>query len=76
MVSLTLSIPNELKDEMAEFKYINWSEVARAAIAEKVKFLEKMNRLLAKSSLTEADAVKYGRMVKKRQWARTKQTLK
>lgn len=76
MVSLTLSIPSELKEEMAEFKYINWSEVARAAIAEKVRFLEKMNRLLAKSTLTETDTVKYGRMIKKRQWSRTKQTLK
>lgn len=76
MVSLTLSIPRELKEEMTEFKYINWSEVARAAIAEKVRFLEKMDRLLAKSDLTEADAVKYGRLIKKRQWAGTKRILK
>jgi hypothetical protein len=76
MVSLTLSIPNKLKEEMEEFKYINWSEIARSAILSKLRILEKMERLLSKSTLGEEEAVKYGRMIKKRQWEKTKEMLK
>lgn len=75
MASLTLSIPTELKRKMAEFKYINWSEVARHSIITKLQLLEKMNKLLSKSTLTEEDAIKYGRIIKKRQWSRTKKLL-
>ena len=76
MASLTLAIPTELKRKMAEFKYINWSEVARHSILNKLQILERMNKLLSKSNLTEEDTIKYGRMIKKRQWARTKKLLK
>ena len=72
MASLTLSIPTELKRKMAEFKYINWSEVARHSILNKLQMLEKMNRLFSKSSLTEEDTIKYGRLINKRIWKRHK----
>ena len=75
MASLTLAIPMGLKYEMDEFKYINWSEVARAAIIDKVLLLKKMDKLLSKSTLTEEDTVKYGRLIKKRQWAKTKRLI-
>lgn len=75
MSSLTLSIPSQLRQKMKKFKYINWSEVARAAIIDKMKMLEKMDEILAESSLTEEDAVKYGRMIKKRQWSKTKKLI-
>jgi len=76
MTSLTLAIPSELKRKMKEFKYINWSEVARAAIIDKVRLLEKMDKLLSKSTVSEKDTIKYGRMIKKRQWSKTKKLLK
>lgn len=76
MSSLTLSMPESLKRKMKELKYINWSEVARAAIIDKIQLLKKMEKLLSKSTLTEEDAVKYGRMIKKRQWSKTKTMLK
>lgn len=66
MSSLTLSVPTELKQKMASFKYINWSEVARAAIIHKLQILEKMDKLLSKSTLTEEDTIKYGRIINKR----------
>ncbi len=75
MASLTLAIPTGLKHEMDEFKYINWSEVARVAIIDKVLLLKKMDKLLSKSALTEGDAVKYGRLIKKRQWLKTKRLI-
>lgn len=72
MASLTLSVPDEIKKKMSNFKYINWSEVARGAILEKIEILEKMNRLLAKSELTEEEAIRHGRSLKKKQWYKTK----
>lgn len=76
MASLTLSIPTEIKHKMDEFRYINWSEIARCSILSKLQLLKKMDKLLSKSALTEADTIKYGRMIKKRQWARTQKAIK
>ncbi len=76
MTSLTLSIPEELKHKMASFKYINWSAIARQAIINKIELLERMNRLLSKSTLTEEDTVRIGSVIKKKQWARARKLLK
>ena len=75
MASLTLSVPKDLKHKMDAFKYINWSEVARAAIINKIQLLNKMDTLLSHSRLSQEDTVSYGRMIKKRQWAKTKKLL-
>ncbi len=42
--------------------------MARQAIAEKMRVLQTMQRLLAKSVLTEGDAVAIGRQIKSRVW--------
>ena len=68
MVSLTLAVPKELKEIMNKYPEINWSEVARQAIWEKSKILEKMDKLLSKSKFTEEDALKHGNLVKERVW--------
>lgn len=68
MANLTLAIPADLKAEMKKFAEINWSEVARQAIAEKIQTLEAMDRLLAKSALTERQADEVGRQIKRRVW--------
>ena len=65
MASLTLSIPADLKQKMAQLKYINWSAIARDAISSKIQMLEHMDRLLAKSALTEVNAIANGRKVNK-----------
>ena len=41
MVSITLSVPEELKVEMDEHPELNWSEIARQAIREKLAVLKK-----------------------------------
>ncbi|KAA0005378.1 MAG: hypothetical protein FE038_00540 [Thermoplasmata archaeon] len=66
MVSMTLSIPEELKKEMELFPEINWSVVAREAIKRKIEILKKMNKLLEKSELTEDDAIFFGKKVTKK----------
>jgi hypothetical protein len=63
MTSLTLSVSEELRVKMAKFPEINWSEVARQSIIQKLCLLEKMDKLLKNSKLTEKDAILLGRKV-------------
>lgn len=65
MVNMTLSIPKELKDQMDLFPEINWSEVARIAIREKITDLNLLKEFTSKSELTEEDALELGRKVNK-----------
>ena len=66
MVSITLSVPEELKKEMDQFEFMNWSAVARAAIKEKVKMLSVFKEFTKDSTMTEEDAIKLGRELNKR----------
>ncbi len=63
MVSITLSVPVELKQEMDKHPELNWSEVARQSIREKIVVLHKMDILLKKSRLTDEDALLLGKKV-------------
>ena len=65
MVSITLSVSAELKKEMERFPEINWSEVARQAIKNKVLMLRKFREFTKKSKLTEEDAIHLGKEVNK-----------
>ena len=68
MPTITLSVPVELKGEMDKSKFINWSEVARVAIRERVVQLKILNSIAAKSKITEKDALEIGRKIKKSMW--------
>jgi len=61
MVSITLSVPEELKLEMEHFPEINWSAVARTAIKRKVIMLEKFKEFTRESTLTKEEALDLGR---------------
>lgn len=63
MVSITLSVPEELKKEMDTFPEINWSAVAREAIRNRLLMLVKFREFTKDSTLTENDAVELGRKV-------------
>ncbi len=65
MSTITLSIPEDLKVEMESSPEINWSEVARAAIREKLGQLKLLKLIAAKSKLTEKDALELGRKLRK-----------
>jgi hypothetical protein len=66
MVSMTLSIPKNLKKEMELYPEINWSAVAREAIKKKIHILQEMNNILSKSKLTEDDAIYFGKKINKK----------
>ena len=63
MVSITLSVPEELKNDMDKFQEINWSAVAREAIKKKINLLEQFKEFTKDSILTEEEAIKLGREV-------------
>ncbi len=66
MPNLTLAISEEIKQKMAMFPEINWSEVARQAIIEKTKLMGHAQTLLSGSKLTERDTVRLGEQAKLR----------
>ena len=65
MPTITLSVPEDLKKDMDESKEINWSEVARTAIKEKVAQLRILKQITVKSKLTDKDALELGRKINK-----------
>jgi hypothetical protein len=72
MVSITLSVPEELKQVMNKHPEMNWSEVARQAFKEKASQLELLDAIVSKSKLSKRDALEIGRKIKKGMWEKYK----
>lgn len=65
MVSITLAVPAEIKQDMDSFPEINWSAVAREAITRKIEMLKKFQEFARESEITEAEAMQLGKRVSK-----------
>ena len=65
MTTLTLAVPDEMKQKMDSFPEMNWSEVARQAFMQKIEDMEFLRKFKEKSELTEADALRLGNEVSK-----------
>jgi len=63
MVSITLSVPEDIKREMEQFQDINWSAVAREAIKRRILLLQQIREFTRESTLTEEDTIRLGRKV-------------
>lgn len=87
---ITLSIPNELYEEMKKHKEINWSEVARKSIEEKLSDLRDVTegKELAKrldpetrkileeiSRLPKKDWMAFYRKMRGKEWKRTRSLI-
>lgn len=55
MPSITVNVDDDLKHRMERHPEINWSEVTRQAIQEKIETLEVMDELTSGSELTESE---------------------
>jgi predicted transcriptional regulator len=55
MPTITVNVDDDLKERMDKHPEINWSEVTRQAIQEKIEALEVMDKLISESELTESD---------------------
>ena len=64
MATITLSVPDELKQEMDKLQIINWSAVAREAFKEKIDKLKLLEALTKDSELTAEDINKIGEKIK------------
>jgi len=65
MPTITLAIPNELQTIVKKHNEINWSEIARRAMWTEAQKLELMDKLAAKSKLTEKDIESLDHIIKK-----------
>ena len=66
MPSITVNVDDDLKDRMEKHPEINWSEVTRQAIREKIETLEVMDELTSDSELTESDVAEIADKINKR----------
>lgn len=66
MANITFSLPSDLKAAMDEFPEMNWSEVARAAIRQKIADLKFLRAFKAESEITPEDAERLGRELSQR----------
>ncbi|MBI5065873.1 hypothetical protein HZA97_06560 [Candidatus Woesearchaeota archaeon] len=66
MVSITLAVPTDLKQKMDLFEEINWSAVAREAFVQKISDLEFIKKFKSESTLTEEEAIHFGRELNKK----------
>lgn len=55
MTTITVNVDDDLKARMEDHPEINWSEVTRQAIREKVEALDLLDDLTSESDLTEDD---------------------
>ncbi|AZH25632.1 hypothetical protein [Haloplanus aerogenes] len=55
MPTITVNVDGNRKERMENHPEINWSEVTRQVIQEKIEALEVMDELTGESELTESD---------------------
>ena len=63
MPTVTVSVDEQLKQRMEEHPEINWSEVTRQAIEEKISELELLDELTADSTLSVEEATEISERV-------------
>lgn len=64
MGNITLSVPEDIHNEMKHFSEVRWSEIARRAIIEKIQSLRLAEELAKKSKLTKKDIEEFNKKIK------------
>lgn len=75
MVSITLSVPDKVREQMKAYPEINWSGFIRGAIESKVKKLawkQEMLQKLESEKEFDEEAIKIGNKVKEGMWKKYK----
>jgi len=65
MADISVSIPDDLKEEMRKFPEINWSEVALISIRQKIADLKFLKAFTNESEITFEDAETLGKELSK-----------
>jgi predicted CopG family antitoxin len=63
-VNITLALPKGLYDEMKKYEEIRWSTVIKSIINKKIRDLELLDKLTARSKLTEKDVEELSELIK------------
>ena len=66
MATLSVAVPEALKQKMNALDEINWSAVARNAFEDKIKQVTLLKNIVKKSELTERDAKVLSRRINER----------
>jgi len=69
MASVTFSIPNDVKEEMKQLSWVNWSELAKQEVMrqhQRAELFKELEELTKDSKLTDDDCLKLAKFVKKR----------
>lgn len=64
MPNMTLSLPDDLHEEIKAHPEIKWSVVVRQALRKELERLHAFDEMLKDSKLTEADAIELGREIR------------
>jgi len=65
MVNITLTIPDDLREEIQNHKEVNWSAVTRKAMQDHLRKLHIAEAIANKSKLTKNDIEELDRLVKR-----------
>src|SRR3989344_3735795 len=66
MGNISISVPDDLKQKIANLEEVNWSAVARVAFEEKINQIEFLRKIISKSKLTEKDVNDFIDLLKNR----------
>lgn len=69
MTNMTLAVPEDLHKIMRKHNEVRWSEVARKALwnhARRLEKLDEMDQFFADSTLTEEDTIRIGKEINKK----------
>ena len=64
-VNMTFALPDDLHELMRHYPQVKWADVARRAFQQELDRLQILDRLLADSTMTEDDAVRLGRSIRR-----------
>lgn len=62
--NVTIALSDELHEKMKKFQEIRWSEIVRQSIEERINMLEEVEKIAAKSKLTEEDVRAFSKKIK------------
>jgi len=75
MATITLAIPDKIKEDMNKLSWVNWSEIAKQELSKEEilqEELKKVRIIVSKSKLTEKDAEELANKINKSMHERLK----
>ena len=63
MATISVSVPDDLKNKITQHDEVNWSAIARKAFEQKVQEVEFLRKLASKSKLSQKDADELSRTI-------------